>query len=167
MIGSRSIVPALSVLAVLTWAATTAAKPPTCDVTAIADAKLAVDATCPCAGKPDGLGGTVPWKNHGQYVSCVTRATKAEAKGAGVARQCLRDVVPCAAHSTCGKSADADIACSTLTPGTCTPQGTCDNDATKTCTTDADCSVQSCAVMSAEECATATGSEATVSCCSR
>jgi hypothetical protein len=166
MVRSRWIVPALSVLAVLACAATTAAKPPTCDATAVADAKLAVDAACPCAGKPDGQGGTLPWKNHGQYVSCVTRATKTEAKGAGLTRQCLRDVVPCAAHSTCGKSTDVDVACSTLTQGTCT-QGTCDNDTNKACATDADCSVQSCAVMSADECAAATSSEATVSCCSR
>jgi hypothetical protein len=164
---SRSIVFALSVLAVLGCAATTAAKPPTCDATAVADAKLAVDAACPCAGKPDGQGGTLPWKNHGQYVSCVTRATQAEANGAGIARQCLRDVVPCAAHSSCGKSTDVDVACSTLTLGTCTAQGTCDNDTTKACAADADCSVQSCAIMSSAECAAATGSEATVSCCSQ
>ena len=168
MISSRSKVLPLSILAVLAWATTSAAKPPTCDTTAVADAKLAIDASCPCTGKPDGQGGVVPWKSHGQYVSCVARATKSEAKGAGVARQCLGHVVPCAAHSTCGKSADADVACSTSTPDTCTPQGTCANNSSTTCVTDTDCpSVQSCAVMSAEECATATGSEATVSCCSR
>ena len=27
-----------------------------------------VDATCPCAGPDDGAGGTIAWKNHGQYV---------------------------------------------------------------------------------------------------
>jgi hypothetical protein len=168
MKSGRLIVPMLSVLAVLAWAATAAAKPSTCAATAVADAKVAVDQACPCTGKPDLQGVAVPWKNHGQYVSCITKATKAAAKSAGVARQCLKDVVPCAAHSTCGKSADADIACSVLTPGTCNiVAGTCENDASTFCTSDADCPVlQSCAVMSADECVVAQGSAATVSCCS-
>src|SRR5262245_21985473 len=35
-----------------------------------------VDATCPCAGVDDGNGGTIAWKNHGQYVRCVAHAVK-------------------------------------------------------------------------------------------
>jgi hypothetical protein len=177
----------LPVLAVLAWAATADAKQPTCDPTAIAAAKAAVDAACPCAGQPDGLGGTVPWKNHGQYVKCVAKATKSQSKGAGVARKCVKDVVPCAANSTCGKTDDVACIITTGTCGfvgtctggqgcqldtdcpigeTCTLVGTCDNEA-KVCTTDADCSVQSCAVMSAEECTLSQGSAATGTCCSQ
>jgi hypothetical protein len=35
-----------------------------------------VDVTCPCAGVDDGNGGTTAWKNHGQYVRCVSHAVR-------------------------------------------------------------------------------------------
>jgi hypothetical protein len=143
-----------------------AAAAPTCDETAVASAKTAIDTDCPCAGLSDGNGGTVPWKNHGQYVRCVTKAKKTEALNAGVARQCLKDVVPCAANSTCGKSND-DVACATNSVGTCQGDGTCENDPGKICAADIDCSVSSCAVMSPDECTSAGGSDATVTCCSQ
>jgi hypothetical protein len=154
---------ALSFFALLAMAEVGSAAP-TCDETAVASAKTAIDTDCPCAGLSDDNGGTVPWRNHGQYVRCVTKAKKTEALNAGVARQCLKGVVPCAANSTCGKS--SDVACVT-TSGACQIDGTCDNDPTKACATEADCSVASCAVMSPDECALAGGSDATVTCCSR
>jgi len=153
---------ALSFFALLAMAGVAAAAP-TCDETAVALAKTAIDADCPCAGQSGDNGGTVPWKNHGQYVRCVTKAKKAQALT--VARQCLKDVVPCAANSTCGKSSD-DVACVTTTSGTC-QNGFCD-DATTTCGGDSDCPVvASCAAMSPDECTSAGGSDATVTCCSQ
>jgi hypothetical protein len=142
-----------------------AAAAPTCDEIAVGSAKTAIDTDCPCAGPP-GESGTVPWKNHGQYVRCVTKMKKTEALKANVARQCLKDVVPCAANSTCGKSSD-DVACVTTTSGTCL-NGTCENDTTTTCVGDSDCPVvATCAVMSPDECTSAGGSDATVTCCSQ
>ena len=145
----------------------------TCDGTAVASAMAAVDAACPCAGRSDGIGGTVPWKNHGQYVSCVAKARKTAAKGGGMHQQCLKSAVVCASHSTCGKS-DA-VACINTTgtclndpaPGDSTAAGTCDNDSTKACDTDADCSVAMCSVSSAEECALTGGTAASGTCCSQ
>jgi hypothetical protein len=164
---------AFSFFTLLAVAGVAAAAQPTCDETAVASAKAAIDLDCPCAGLPDGNGGTVPWKNHGQYVRCVTKARKTEALNAGVARQCLKGVVPCAANSTCGKS--SAVACVTTsgtclndpTPGDTVAEGTCDNDPTKACDTDQDCSVASCAVMSPDECTLAVGSAAIGTCCSQ
>jgi hypothetical protein len=155
---------ALSFFALLAMAGVASAAP-TCDEFAVARAKTAIDLDCPCAGLPNDIAGTVPWKNHGQYVRCVTKAKKTEAQNASVARQCLKDVVPCAANSTCGRSSD-DVACVT-TSGACQSDGTCDNDPTKTCATNTECSVASCAVMSPDECTSAGGSDATVTCCSQ
>jgi len=145
----------------------------TCDATAVAAAREAIDAACPCAGKADGAGAVVPWKNHGQYVKCVAKARGRAARQAQVRPQCLNSVVPCAAHSTCGKS-DA-VACINTTgtclddptPGDTLPEGTCDNDSAKACDTDADCSQATCAVMSADDCAASGGSAADGTCCSQ
>jgi hypothetical protein len=164
---------ALSFFALFAVARVAAAAQPSCDETAVTSVKAAIDADCPCAGLPDGNGGSVPWKNHGQYVRCVTKAKKTEALNAGVARQCLKGVVPCAANSTCGKS--NAVACVTTsgtclndpTPGDGVAQGTCDNNSTTVCDTDADCSVASCSVMSPDECTLALGSAATGTCCSQ
>lgn len=151
-----------------------AKKPPAvCDATGVASAKAEVDGTCPCTGKSDGLGGAVPWKNHGQYVSCVAKASKAAAANAGVAKRCLKDVVPCAANSTCGKS--DDVACITTSgvclndpiPGDLTKEGTCDNDIAVACDTDADCSQPICSVMDPADCIAAGGSAAAGTCCTQ
>jgi hypothetical protein len=164
---------ALSFFGLLAMAGVASAAQPTCDEIAVASAKTAIDTDCPCAGLLDSTGVTVPWKNHGQYVRCVTKAKKTEARNAGVARQCLKGVVPCAANSTCGKS--SAVACVTtsgtclndLNPGDTVAEGTCDSDSTKACDTDADCSVASCSVMSPDECELAVGSAATGTCCSQ
>ncbi|HSD11116.1 MAG TPA: hypothetical protein VLF14_09040 [Candidatus Binatia bacterium] len=137
------------------------ATPPSCDPAAVADAKAAIDVACPCDGLP-GDSGTVPWKNHGQYVRCVTKAKKTVASSAGVARQCLNRVVPCAANSTCGKA--SAVACQ-VTTGACVG-GTCDNDPEKSCTDNSECSQSSCFVADSEQvCADSLGTATVGSCC--
>jgi hypothetical protein len=166
---------AFSVVAVLSAASVaTAAPKKTCDEAAVASAKAAIDAACPCAGPSDGNGGTVSWKNHGQYMKCINKARKTEAHNAGMKSNCLNSVVPCAAGSTCGRS-DA-VACIDTIDGNCsndpipadgTAEGTCDNDPTKPCDTNADCPVATCSVLSPEDCTASGGSAATGTCCSQ
>src|SRR5262245_3524677 len=55
-----------------------------CDAAASSVIGAFVDSTCPCDGVDDGNGGTVAWKNHGQYVRCVAHAVKAATRAAGV-----------------------------------------------------------------------------------
>jgi len=181
----------LPVLAIFASATIAAAKQAPCDADAVAAARAEIDAACPCAGQVDEQSGlTVSWKNHGKYVSCVAKATKSQAKDNGIARNCLKGVVPCAANSTCGKK--DEIACILSSPGTCDLVGTCDSggacqadadcpegeactvvgscadDQTKACASDDDCVVQSCAVMSAEDCTEVLGGDvATGTCCSQ
>jgi hypothetical protein len=90
--------------------------PAACDEAAVAAAQASVDASCPCEGKTDDTGAVVPWKNHGQYVRCVAKATKAAVKDSdgAVTRRCLRSSVRCAARSTCGKR-DGFVNCTTTT----------------------------------------------------
>ena len=95
-----------------------------------------VDATCPCAGPDDGTGGTIAWKNHGQYVRCVAHAVRDAARSLGVKRRCGHGFVPCAARSTCGK--DGAVAC--IVGG-------------------------ECSVLPADECAALGGSGGSGSCC--
>lgn len=121
-----------------------------------------VDASCPCAGRDDGAGGTIAWKNHGQYVRCVTRAVRSAARSLGVKRHCGRFLVPCAARSTCGKR-DA-VACVVPVAGTC-QAGSCLDDPALACTTDADCPSRECSVLPEAECAAAGGSGGSGSCC--
>jgi hypothetical protein len=122
----------------------------------------AVDAACPCAGLDDGAGGTTPWRNHGKYVRCVVRALRAEVRAAGLKRRCVREVVPCAARSTCGKR--EAVACVVTTPGTCVG-GACADDPETLCMTDLDCAVRACRVTSPERCTAAGGVAASGSCC--
>ena len=96
-----------------------------------------VDMTCPCAGVDDGNGGTTSWKNHGQYVRCVSHAVRDAARSAGVKRRCAKSIMPCAAGSSCGKK--NAVACVVGTE---------------------------CAVVSADKCAAAGGSASGGSCCS-
>ena len=121
-----------------------------------------VDTTCPCDGVDDGNGGTIAWKNHGQYVRCVAHAVRDAARAAGVKRRCGKGIVPCAARSTCGKK--RGVTCVVPTTGTCV-DGACSNDDALPCTTDADCTMQACAITSAERCAAAGGTAGTGSCC--
>jgi hypothetical protein len=134
-----------------------------CDAAASSAIGAFVDSTCPCDGVDDGMGGTVAWRNHGQYVRCVTHAVKDAARAAGVKRRCARDLVPCAARSSCGKR--NAVTCIVTTTGTCT-NGTCDVPAGAPCATDADCAAETCGVTSAARCADAGGTAGTGSCCS-
>jgi len=95
-----------------------------------------VDMTCPCAGVDDGMGGTVAWKNHGQYVRCVSHAVRDAARSAGVKRRCAKSIMPCAAGSSCGKK--NSVACVVGTE---------------------------CAVVSADRCTAAGGTASSGSCC--
>lgn len=121
-----------------------------------------VDGTCPCDGVDDGAGGTVAWKNHGQYVRCVARAVREAARAAGVKRRCGKSLVPCAARSTCGKK--RGVTCVVTTGGACAG-GACGGDPALPCTTDADCATSACGITSAERCAELGGTAGTGSCC--
>jgi len=59
----------------------------------------AVASACPCSGPA--FGGV--WRNHGQYLSCVTRAARGAAKTAGLAKSDARQIVRDGARSSCGK----------------------------------------------------------------
>jgi hypothetical protein len=55
---------------------------------------------CPCAGP---MGGTAPWKNHGQYASCIaTRSASFEAAGL-ISVEEHDTIVSNAARSACGR----------------------------------------------------------------
>jgi hypothetical protein len=133
-----------------------------CDATASSAVGAFVDATCPCDGPSDGNGGTVAWKNHGQYVRCVAHAVRDAARAGGVKRRCVRALVPCAAQSSCGRK--NAVACIVSSVGTCTA-GACSNDPEVPCTADADCALHVCAVTSADRCAAVGGSAGSGSCC--
>ena len=122
-----------------------------------------VDVACPCAGADDGSGGTVAWRNHGQYVRCVAHAVRDAARSLGVKKRCGRGLVRCAARSACGKHGGA-VACIVPTGGTCLA-GACTEDAALPCTSDADCAASECRAISADECAALGGSEGSGSCC--
>ena len=165
----KQLVISVSTAAVMLMSGMALAKQAVCDATSVANAKAAIAVDCPCGGKTDVSGATVAWKNHGQYMKCIVHARKSEAKANHVAPQCLKDVVPCAANSSCGKS--SAVACQTTT-GTClnidpnSLTGSCDNDSAKSCTSDADCSQSSCFIAdSADECAASSGTVTSGSCC--
>ena len=110
------------------------------------DVAAAVGEMCPCAGKTLPNDSVQPWKNHGQYVSCVVRFRNALRKAGCFADDSVRRTLArCAARSTCGK-ADAVVccfsdagACNDASPGDGTAAGTCSNDLTMACDGDAGC----------------------------
>jgi hypothetical protein len=140
------------------------AKPKTCEAAAVAAAEEALAAACPCAGKLDAEGAVVPWRNHGEYVSCVARAKGAARRtSGGVPARCLRGVGECAARSTCGKRAQA-VTCSF--PGATCVGGMCSDGRGNECGSDADCGDGLCTVgPSAEQCSALGGSPGKGSCC--
>jgi hypothetical protein len=133
----------------------------TCDAASSAIGAF-VDTTCPCAGVDDGNGGTVAWKNHGQYVRCVAHAIRDAVRAAGAKRRCARDLMPCAAQSSCGKK--KAVTCLVPAVGTCTA-GVCSNAPDTTCAVDADCTTKACAVTSAAHCDALGGTAGSGSCC--
>jgi hypothetical protein len=138
--------------------------PAACDEAAVAAAQASIDAACPCAGKTDDTGAVVPWKNHGQYVRCIAKATKAAIKDSdgALSRHCLRSSVRCAARSTCGKR-EGTVNCTTTTSSACVAGACADGDA---CTSDAVCTESSCSFRpSADLCTASGGTPGTGSCC--
>jgi len=78
---------------------------------------------------PDGS--VAPWRNHGQYVSCVVHLRNALRKGGCLTADARRTLARCAARSSCGKGT-AVLCCTTET-------GTCSNAAEMACDSNADC----------------------------
>jgi hypothetical protein len=151
--------------------ASRAAAAPACDAALVAQAGAAIAAACPCEGKTNPAGEVTPWKNHGGYVSCVTRERNKQAKDLGISKSCVRQATRCAARSTCGKREGFVVcrqldACSDALPGDDVAAGVCADDPTVACDTAADCPVLSCSVKSAAEICTDRGGVAsTGSCC--
>ena len=148
-----------------------AAARPACDSALVAQAATEVASECPCGGKMLPTGEVQPWKNHGGYVSCVTRARNAFAKHHDISKSCLRSATRCAARSTCGKL-DGFVVCRTLdacsdaTPGDDVAAGTCADSPETPCDTAADCPVLKCSVKSAADiCQAQSGVAASGSCC--
>lgn len=117
--------------------------PVTCPTDGNVGAALAT--ACPCEGKiVDSTNVVQPWRNHGQYVSCVVRYRNALRKaGCFTDDSVRRSVARCAARSTCGKDS---VLCCSYELGTCSdpdqvdpaPLGTCSNDGAA-CNVAADC----------------------------
>jgi hypothetical protein len=162
---------AACVLAVSGVMASRAAAAPACDLVLVARAGAAIAAACPCEGKINPAGEVTPWKNHGGYVSCVTRERNHQAKALGLSKSCVRQATRCAARSTCGKRAGFVVCrqldvCSDTLPGDDVAAGVCADDPTVACDTAAECPVLSCSVKSAAEICTELGGAAgTGSCC--
>ncbi|MBM4385124.1 MAG: hypothetical protein FJ091_17365 [Deltaproteobacteria bacterium] len=55
---------------------------------------------CPCAGPS---GSTLPWKNHGQYVSCVSRASQTFVTSGLITATQRAALVAASASSSCGR----------------------------------------------------------------
>jgi hypothetical protein len=110
------------------------------------DVAASLAGSCPCEGRTAPDGTVTPWRNHGQYVSCVARARNQLRRQGCLPDELRRIAQRCAAKSTCGK-ADA-VLCCVITPGACvgdpmpgdgTSAGTCADDATRACDADAHC----------------------------
>jgi hypothetical protein len=86
-----------------------------------------------------------PWRNHGQYVSCIVRYRNALRKAGCLDREAKRTIARCAARSTCGKVGgvvccfDLPGTCNDPAPGNMLAEGVCSNDTEVACDTDADC----------------------------
>ena len=110
------------------------------------DPAVALAAACPCTGKT-GPSGVVPWKNAGQYTTCVVKFRNQLRKGRCITPAVGGEMVSCAAQSTCGKR--GSVLCCLRETGTCVdptptdgiPGGSCSNEEDKACTTDADCTL--------------------------
>jgi len=134
-----------------------------CDAASVDALDMAFTAACPCDGVDDGAGGVTAWKNHGRYVRCVAHALRDAGRAAGLKRKCAKDLLPCAASSTCGKA--GAVTCLVAMTDTCVA-GACTNDAARPCVVDADCTTTACGVVSATDCSDAGGTAgSTPSCC--
>jgi len=59
-----------------------------------------IDQLCPCDGP---RGTTTPWKNHGEYVSCVSKSANSFKKLGLITEEEKGEIVSQAASSNCGK----------------------------------------------------------------
>jgi hypothetical protein len=125
------------------------------------DVATGVATACPCNGTIHGAT-LVPWRNHGQYVSCVARYRNALRKAGCLDVTAKRTVVSCAAHAECGKRS-ARVACCTTTLGVCSDPlpdgvaaGTCDNTGAA-CDVADDCAMTTTSFVDAAEGCTAGG----------
>ena len=132
-------------LAIVSSAA--ARRPPS--ISCPADVVAAVADACPCGGRTLPNATVQPWRNHGQYVSCVVRYRNLLRKGRCFTDDSVRRTLArCAARATCGR--DRVLCCHYVT-GTCSDQmpgdmvkaGACSNDATLGCDTATDCTASS------------------------
>ena len=148
----------------------TAQAAPACDPAAMETASAEIEAACPCEGRTNGNGEVVPWKNHGQYVSCVAVERNHLAKDLDLSKSCLRRVVSCGARSNCGKpdfvTCRIPDECSDALPGDGVAEGTCADAPEIACDTAADCPILHCSTKSsAEHCEARGGIAGTGSCC--
>ena len=103
--------------------------------------------------------------NHGQYVSCVTRAVREAVSTGELDVNCKGKVVRCAARSTCGKK-EGFVTCTICVPGTCT-DNLCDDGVT-VCSDSSTCPqvVDRCSTKSSVDlCLAKGGIPGTGSCC--
>jgi len=126
-----------------------------CSGTDFNNTRDSILAGCPCTG------------NHGQYVSCITRAVREAVRNDQLDINCKGKVVRCAARSTCGHKSTF-VTCSQCVPGTCdTTAGLCDDGVTA-CTDSSQCPqvVNRCTTKSsAEHCQALGGVVGSGSCC--
>lgn len=78
------------------------------DPTAVAAARAAVDAECPCDS----------FTNHGQYQRCARQVVNALAKAGELPNNCRSEVTRCASRSTCGRPEGFVTCCVTNRNGT-------------------------------------------------
>ena len=116
------------------------------------DVGAAVAAACPCEGIA-GPNGPEPWRNHGQYVSCVVRFRNDLRRAGCLSAEAKRTIARCAARSTCGKDTvlccHYDLGtCSDPMPGDMVAAGTCSNQPTVACDVSADCTTSTSRIVS-------------------
>src|SRR5437762_1207483 len=76
------------------------------------DVGAAVAAACPCAADAHGMA----WKNHGRYVSCISKFRNGLRHQGCLTKEANRTITSCAARATCGK-ADAVLCCAVTSAG--------------------------------------------------
>jgi hypothetical protein len=152
-----------AVVGCLVIVSTAAAKRRPPSVSCPTDPVGAVAEMCPCGGKTLPNASVQPWRNHGQYVSCVVRYRNSLRKGGCFTDDSLRRTLArCAARSTCGKDRvlcchyDTGT-CSDPMPGDMVKAGSCGDDTTLACDTAADCTTSSSRITRDETTCTGDG----------
>jgi hypothetical protein len=136
-------------------------------ITCPTDVASAMAEQCPCAGKMLPDGSVAPWRNHGQYMTCVVHLRNALRKGGCLTADTRRTLARCGARSTCGKATAVLCCvtetgvCSDPTPGDGTAAGTCSNAADMACDTSADCTETHAHLASDDAACTASGGVST------